>query len=398
MTKGKSNNGRSYRIIYDYKLNTSEERLAYIQTQLEGLGYDLEYGLSKWPDALTDYILCDQTRKFHAWTKTQPLSLEGLREANSEKSSFSYEPAITMHGTKADPIISKVSKRKFNRETTRNLLGQNSSNAWLLRLYEDLWAQIDRADYITTIYAKKPIRPELAARIRLAAGGSDEQYELACHELHDKASKLAPLDYTLLKRQLVDLRTQQYSLSDVYINSIGTIVHAPTHVATPSEQKLSIIEALNFQDANIISLLIYAAPSILEGLRENIYALEDAEEWQQAMDKLALYGEMANFNDISKELLTYKAQGKLNTWIAKTLNAKYGTSYSASYVSTAYGARCKKIANMARAAIEEQDTPYKKICNTCGKTLPATPNNFVRRKSAPDGLSNRCKKCDAAER
>ena len=34
-----------------------------------------------------------------------------------------------------------------------------------------------------------------------------------------------------------------------------------------------------------------------------------------------------------------------------------------------------------------------KVCTTCKKEYPATPEYFVRRKSSKDGLSSRCKEC-----
>ena len=39
-----------------------------------------------------------------------------------------------------------------------------------------------------------------------------------------------------------------------------------------------------------------------------------------------------------------------------------------------------------------------KTCNTCGKTLLKTSENFVKKERSKDGFTNRCKKCDKVER
>ena len=103
------------------------------------------------------------------------------------------------------------------------------------------------------------------------------------------------------------------------------------------------------------------------------------------------------------DILEMKMRKIKNPEIAEAINKKYGTSYTNNYISTIF--RQKIVAKIAAAAkYHEQivenlffEEKFKR-CNTCGRMLLISEENFVHKVRAVDGFANRCKDCDREDR
>ena len=135
----------------------------------------------------------------------------------------------------------------------------------------------------------------------------------------------------------------------------------------------------------------------------NDLALE--EQWRALVGTFDFYCGQANLTDIQRFVLEARLEGKKNFDIANAVNEKFGKRCSENYVSTILNqGAIKKICEtakvhekMAELVVERGNGAFKK-CGCCGKRLPAMPEFFLRRKSAPSGLNGRCKECDRERR
>jgi hypothetical protein len=149
--------------------------------------------------------------------------------------------------------------------------------------------------------------------------------------------------------------------------------------------------------------MVYELFLQLEELKDSIDEENQFSTLKLFADTLNYYVREANLSDIQSEILKLKVKKVRNQDIASYINKKYEKSYTANYISTIF--RQKIIPAINDAAHYHQkvieNLPFKeefKECSKCGKTLLRDPINFVRKSRAKDGLSNRCKVCDKADR
>jgi hypothetical protein len=121
------------------------------------------------------------------------------------------------------------------------------------------------------------------------------------------------------------------------------------------------------------------------------------------LDTLYYYIDIAELSEVQREILDFKIKGIQNQQIAAVVNSKYDKSYTVNYISTIY--RQKIIPAIIEAVqyhlrvCENLFFPEEfKECNTCGRLLLRDSYNFVRKSRSKDGFTNRCKRCDKADR
>ncbi len=379
------------------------------------------------------------------WNRKEEDSLHAMMEESNETGKpveVQNSLLSDLHGRKESETLYRFPKETFSRAQTRRQLRDNPR---LLMEYERLWRQIDETDYTITTYQirmgkrDKPIREELEARL------TTEQKAQA--EL--RASTLTLHTWSKLRRELVDLRRQQYYLKDGYAPTIGrprlkyytertidgplefkdiapcgvfnaksrfgnllfydniTNEHfAPffqerlkTYLLNYEEDALSL--ALDFRNLDHVSLFLYA----LKDLRPDSEMEYSQREFiTQTIDTYFYYVRTANLEVMHRDILFMKSRGYTNEQIASYVNPTYGKTYSPNYISTIFRAKCCKAINDAatmhittlKSLLKGKD--YFKECNSCGRILLRSPDNFVRKARARDGLTNRCKECDKIAR
>jgi hypothetical protein len=128
-----------------------------------------------------------------------------------------------------------------------------------------------------------------------------------------------------------------------------------------------------------------------------------ANPFQLLYDTMLYYLRFTELDQIQTDLISFKLQRRTNPEIADYLNKHYGRAYTPNYISTVFRQRIiPKVAEAARAHYEQVGSLFFpedfKTCNTCGKVLLRTEDNFMHRTRSRDGFSNRCKRCDSLAR
>lgn len=314
-----------------------------------------------------------------------------------------------------------------------------------------LFNAIDELDLLLNFYdvkhgkRQKPPRSELLNKF--------DERKIA--ELQQEAETLKQYSYLKLRHQLVELRREQFVLKDSYtqLHQCETINLPPPLVIIdfdaevcvlpvgvkneqPSRRLLFLPEdqlvPANFSQEEIEQIVYYYWQHKAEGdaarINKNLFYFDfrDVEHVYQLLlfledvadaalserydcqtkfllDTLDFYIEMAEFDEVQREILDLKIHKVKNEDIAAQINQKYGKTYSTNYISTIF--KQKIVVKICEAAeyhekiIQSLSVPEEfKKCNTCGRLLLLDSKNFVRKTRSKDGFVSRCKECDKIER
>ena len=398
------------RFKLDYSCDrTSQERLQYLIDNV-----DFEKLTKKDLEICADYVLYgrdperDNTSavdrhevfiktRYSSWQKTEPVSLEALLE----------NPAFDEGTLKKEKYIYKKPKPHIDRDDQRiqQIPGM-----------KELWEQIDK----------------LARKIDLATGKiqpneGEEVPQLDSKQLYH------------LKHWLIDLRKEQYKLKDTVIQEMAPPKNYGHYYNSPIDFQMNypvfpcgIASKENDEDFKhpYMNGRPFAAKDLdheIEVLRQNgkpyfnfldkdhfyqlclkYYEIKDfAEHYPDSplhglLDTLDYYIEKANLSDQQKLIVEGKKKRLLNKEICEQLMSQLGIYHQENYVSTIWNKACQLIADAADLHYDEwcckDYKPAWKKCNCCGELLLRDPRNFVRKTKAPDGLTNRCKRCDQKKR
>ena len=339
--------------------------------------------------------------------------------------------------TNPNSIKLKVPREVFSRQKALETAPES-----LKETYIELFNQIDKLDLILNYYDLRSGKRKNPPRQELLSKFTEEEQE----ELEEESRHLSSYKYLKMRHLLVELRRQQFSIKDSYSDQI--VRHTIPTIDLPTinisfDTDVEILPLGVYSD-NIISSLIFRDTFDPESYTEKelklisdylwskemtektkidfrelehvynvilLYAdLEDSSlredfESQTApfLKTLKYYSDRAELTEPQEEILTLKIQGKKNQEIADIVNKKYNKMYSANYISTIF--RKKIIKQINDAARRHYDIISNiffpenfKNCSVCGKLLLKDTEYFVRKTRSKDGYSNRCKKCDKADR
>ena len=433
----------SNRLHLNFQINSTNERTQYIKEYLKREEFQKKPLTEEELETCANYILwgkdndgknCVQRKEIEietrnkTWSKKEDESLDGLLESPTFNENQILGP---------NSIRTKIPREVFDREKAlKNCPPQ------LIPSFKELFSQIDYLDLILNYYdlihdkRKNPPRAELLNQF------SQEEQE----KLFQEAKALNQFKYLKMRHLLVELRRQQFTLKDSYssyiqrhtlpiydyipdkisfeteINVLPLGLKNQTKVSSLIFQKEFIPENYSEKDKQIISDLIWEHQKELDSsidfrelehvynifqlyfdLEDEVLKKEIESETDSLLETLKYYIELANLNEIQKEILNLKIKKQKNQDIANYINEKYQKTYTANYISTIF--RQKIIKQINEAATFHFDNisniffeeNFKK-CTCCGKTLLKDSRNFVRKTRAKDGFSNRCKKCDKKER
>jgi len=464
----------------NWNLNDQEERLKFIQdlpleqlspAQLERIA---DYLLWPSPDAESMGLV-----KWN-WSGNTPVSLEAIQEQGLDVGNA--------------PIIAvKAKQGRLERSDVYQRLGQNHplTPQWL-----DLWRRIDETEFMVQVWelsqgkrrADLPIRDELFIRLwqgihgQMPIGGQvadaetnnnmDNNIDLDMRpaSISDPAVQIeqarrvlgaALIDtpfkqyikklcnealawegYKALKkkRQLVTLRTEQYTLLDCLSGE-----SVKKHTFIPYTEEIKNNDLLGFRPFMSLSMLIDSVDQhhfsrqftskcldqlswadsetyeesgkvldlrngkTLKSLLNHYYDIEDlafSGNYENKEIFFALYSYLnyyikrANLDDDMTDILYMKMNHKKNKEIADYMEKRYGLIYGENYISTIVTNR------IIKPILEEIDKHYKlleyllvgpsvfKKCSCCGKMYPRNATYFLKRKSCSDGFYSVCKECN----
>lgn len=281
---------------------------------------------------------------------------------------------------------------------------------------EELWKEIDRIDHLLKVSQGK-----------IETAASEEIPQLDSKQLYH------------LNHQLIELRKQQYILRDsvfpeqqprknyknYYDNPVDFQMEYPVFPCGVMREENDqtflkpYLSNLNFKaidlEKTIEDLKLNGKPYFDFRDKEHIYQLclayyEIKDQVKDQPDSilnnllwtLDFYIEKANLTDQQKLIVEGKKLRLLNKDICQKLMDELGIYHQENYVSTIWNRACGLIAQAADLHYDEWCCKdYEKawkVCSCCGEKLLRDPRNFVRKARAIDGLTHRCKKCDAKKR
>lgn len=431
------------RIFLDWKLNTTEERRDFVvnylkeikfvpnEEELEILSNYILWG--KDPDGLNvtqrGEIQIETRNK--TWQRDDTESLDALMESPT------FSEASLRRPTEAR---TRIAREVFDRKKTLN-----ECPTHLIPVFEDLFKRIDTIELMLNYYEfshgrrKEPPRAALLKRFT--------QEELTNAET--TASKWNQFKYLKQRHLIVELRREQFTLRDTYIEK--HVRHTPVEPEIdpidpdfdaeipvfPLGLKAGPVGALLFKteqdlnpstysDSDLRKVLqfywskksesrpaiffdfrnlehIYELFGQLNELEESIIALPVNSNLSKLLDTLKYYIEMTDLTEAQREILDLKINKTKNQDIADIINKKYNKSYTANYISTIFRQkiipRINETAEFHAKIIENLSFPENfKKCTGCGKVLLIDPDKFVRKSRSKDGFSTRCKICDRNDR
>lgn len=391
----------------DFSIETSQDRLQYLKEHV-----DFSVLTKKDIELCTDYVLYgkdpdkDNTSavdrkeifiktKYSSYNRQEPVSLEALMES----------PTFDESIFKKEKNIYKKVKPTIDREKCKDIPGM-----------KELWEQIDQLNH----------------RIRLAEG-KDEPVD--GEEIPNYDSK----QLYHLKHQLIELRKEQYLLKDTMFPEMTAAKNYGSFYTNPADLQMNYPvypcgvaaqENDSYFKHPYLSSLPFAAIDLENEIekrkqlgkpyfnfmdKEHIYQLclsyyelkDYAEHFPDSplsglLWTLDYYIEKANLSEQQKLIVEGKKRRLLNKEICQQLMDQLGIYHQENYVSTIWNKVCQLIADAADLHYDEwcckDYKPAWKKCNCCGQMLLRDPRNFVRKTKAPDGLTNRCKRCDQKKR
>ena len=406
---------RSLKMLkFNYNLQTQEERAQFVSEN--------ESSLSTIRDAqlAADYILWGgkgegDFKLRSRWSQKEPESLEALLERPTfSEAALALPPSKTPH-------------QNLDREFERS-----RSDPQTLETLESLWSQIDEIELKLNFWELKtgkrqnPPRPSLLGRV--------SPYIKA--RLQSEAEALTPQSYNSLKALLVELRQTQYTLRDSYAAphmvqsyQIPVDIDVPIDGLPSGLKRDDTLSSILFNLDPLPNPFIIPDPALLmkriwrtqdptsiyidfrdlETLhylitfREELKAADSNTDARFISDTLEFYIEFSNLEPSYREILDFKSQKLENQRIRLIINQKYGKNYSENYISTIYRQKILKAISEAveshRRLLENLVYPENfKRCNTCGRLLLETTDNFMKKAKSSTGYNGRCKKCEKEKR
>lgn len=363
------------------------------------------------------------------WDKREDDSLDALLETPSFNEATIIGP---------NSVRTKIPREVFSR--TKAL--KDAPDA-LKPIFKDLFYQIDKLDLTLNYYdlahgkRKNPPREELLQQFT-----PEEQLQL-----EEESKHLNQFKYLKMRHLLVELRRQQFTLKDSYSsiiqrhtvpsveymsnsisfeteisvlplgikneNKIASLIFRDEYI--PSEYTEEELQSIsNFlwekkKESNDITIdfreleHVYNLFTLFFDLEDEAQKKEIESETGSLLQTLKFYTDMADLSEAQREILDLKVRKYKNQDIANIINQKYNKSYTANYISTIFRQKIIRQINEAAQFHEEIignlffPENFKR-CTCCNKMMLRAPENFVRKTRAKDGFSNRCKRCDKADR
>ena len=317
--------------------------------------------------------------------------------------------------------------------------------AHLVPVFEELFTRIDKLELSIHFYEFAHGRRKEEPRAALIKRFSESEVEAA----KQIASKWNQFKYLKQRHLIVELRREQFTLRDSYIEKhlrhtppepdldpvhldfdaeipvypiglVGTpfsnLIFKPAADLNPftyTEKELDTLIHLYWNKSSSPRPVLFFDFGELEHVYELFGQLNELEEeidtlplesnLKKLLDTLRYYITLTDLNEVQSEILDLKINKVKNQDIALYINKKYAKSYTANYISTVFRQKIiPQINETARfhALILENmcfEENFKK-CNGCGQWLLIDAQNFVRKSRSKDGFSTKCKKCDRADR
>ena len=417
--------------VNEYVLQPQFQRVPLNESELETIANYILWG--KDPDGLN----CTQRGEIQIETRNKTWQRDDTESLDAMMESPTFNEASLRRPTEAR---TRIPREVFDRKRTLRECPEH-----LVPVFEDLFRRIDYIELQLNLYEfahgkrKEPPRDSLLKRF-------DESQIQTAKQI---ASKWNQFKYLKQRHLIVELRREQFTLRDSYIEK--HLRHTPVepeiestnldfeaeipvfplglvggpfsnlifknkdelnpYTYTEKEQETLIHYFWNKKQQSRPELFfdfkelehVYELFNQLNDLEDSIASLPVESNLKKLLDTLQYYINLTDLTEAQKDILDLKINKIKNQDIADEINKKYGKSYTANYISTIFRQKIipqiNEIVGFHELVIENIcfKENFKK-CNNCGKILLLDARNFVRKSRSKDGFSTRCKICDRQDR
>ena len=231
-----------------------------------------------------------------------------------------------------------------------------------------------------------------------------KQLRDAINVVEEQAKKAKGKKAFLLKKQLIEMRQDQYVIKNSYRKPIYCMNLIKSFSKIDLSEKVYIKEdgtvgstgIINFFDEKHISSLLCNYSKLKEDTWSNFH--DDAKwlliDFDNLIDKT-----LEEKYPLYYDLVIYKIDGKQNIEIQKLLEEKHGVKHSVEYISSLWRNKIPKL--IAQQAQEdwlvwhytEEEHGNWKRCSRCGQIKLAHNHFFSKNKTSKDGFYSICKCC-----
>ena len=384
-----------------------------------------------------DGLNCTQRGEIQIETRNKTWQRDDTESLDAMMESPTFNEATLRKPTEAR---TRIQREVFDRQKALA-----ECPAHLVPVFEELFTRIDKLELSIHFYEFAHGRRKEEPRAALVKRFSESEVEAA----KQIASKWNQFKYLKQRHLIVELRREQFTLRDSYIEKhlrhtppepdldpvhldfdaeipvypiglVGTpfsnLIFKPAADLNPftyTEKELDTLIHLYWNKSSSPRPVLFFDFGELEHVYELFGQLNELEEeidtlplesnLKKLLDTLKYYITLTDLNEVQSEILDLKISKVKNQDIALYINKKYAKSYTANYISTIFRQKIiPQINETARfhALILENmcfEENFKK-CNGCGQWLLIDAQNFVRKSRSKDGFSTKCKKCDRADR
>lgn len=212
----------------------------------------------------------------------------------------------------------------------------------------------------------------------------------------------------LLKKQLIEMRQDQYSIKSAYKPPIYATGMVKSFVKADLSENITMNECQEPMSDGFISFFnpfhISALLCNYSLLKEESYGnfMNDCYYLMQDLDNL-IEKTLKDKYPLYYDLLIYKIDGKQNIEIQELLDKDWGIKHSIEYISSLWRNKIPKL--IAEQAKEDyimwyyttQEYGQWKKCSRCGQIKLAHNRFFSKNKTSKDGFYSICKDCRNAK-
>ena len=212
----------------------------------------------------------------------------------------------------------------------------------------------------------------------------------------------------LLKKQLIEMRQDQYSIKSAYKPPMYATGMVKSFVKADLSENITMNECQEPVSDGFISFFnpfhISALLCNYSLLKEESYGnfMNDCYYLMQDLDNL-VERTLKDKYPLYYDLLIYKIDGKQNTEIQELLDKDWGIKHSIEYISSLWRNKIPKL--IAEQAKEDyimwyyttQEHGQWKKCSRCGQIKLAHNRFFSKNKTSKDGFYSICKDCRNAK-
>lgn len=231
-----------------------------------------------------------------------------------------------------------------------------------------------------------------------------KELDAAIKELEEKIKTARGKQAYLLRKQLIEMRKDQYIIKNIYKKPIYSLNILKSVSKINLEEHIFIDKDMNVRSDCLISLF---NEEHISALLRNYWLLKDRVEDKNDSDLKWL---MLDFDNLIKSTLKEKYPlyydltlckfiNKSNAEIQKILYEKYQIKYSIEYISSLWRNKIPKLLVEKEKKdyidwyyLEKERGRWKK-CSRCGKIKLAHNIYFSKNKSSRDGFYSICKEC-----